>query len=104
MNAIGYMVLRKHQFLGSLVCFRAKLAKHVIPTFEINGHGASVWGQGNAMHIRYQNLINLANHERNWIHGDEKTSVFRHFGMFSCCKNCKTYYPIFEINGYGASV
>ena len=73
------------------------------PTFEINGHGASVWCHCNVIHIKGWNLNNLAHRNMHLVTRLYLYTTFRIFGI-NQCKTCNTCCPTLEINGHGASV
>ena len=95
----------KHQFLGDFWGTSAQSWQdRAAPTFEINGHGASVTCYCNYIRIKGWNLINLAQQKRHRLHINDKTSILGDFWGTSAQNWQDRAAPTFEINGHGASV
>ena len=74
------------------------------PTFEINGHGASVWYHWYTIHIFYCKLFHITQLVAYLGIPLKKKPKF---GAFLCHSFCGTFAlrcPTFQINGHGISV
>ena len=81
-NASGHVAATKRHFLGHETILGLNLQDPSVPTFEINGHGASVWVHYKALHMKRQNLHNLPHYKCIWSHCRNKTSLFRTLRLY----------------------